>query len=528
MMWRKVVKVTLSLLLMVGLGFFILGMEEAPAPKFGGTLTVAITERIPNLDWQSNYTYATRLIGMHVYEGLVVYDRQFKPIPQLAKSWQISEDGLTYTFHLRQGVLFHNGKEMTAEDVKASLERFIQGSPRGGDFKAVKEIVVVDPYTIEIRLSKKVGTFIPLLANPLAYPAIMPKEIAEIPVGKLETNEIIGTGPFKVAEWKPAQYLKLERFKNYVADDSYDGPSGFGGKRTAYLDEVLFKPVPESASRVGGLKTGEFDFTDVLPLSAYESLKKTPKVIVQPTKLPVDWITLLFNPTKPPFNDVVMRRAVQATLDEDEVMSTVAEGRKEFYQVDSSWMFKGSRWYDPVGEQLGLYNQKNPEKAKRLMEEAGYKGESITMITTSDYDWMYKAALVTYEQLKNVGFNVHLEVYDWPGMLSVRADRDAWDISYTGMSWKFDPVELNFLIYSPLDYVGYKNPEIDRLIEEEKEVTEFEERYRIRHKIWELVYRDVPAIKHGDIFSLRGYRDYVKGYEDWYGLRFWNVWLAKE
>ncbi len=519
---------------MIGLLALLLLAVSPPAlaaeqPKVGGTLRVGLPSSPPTLDIQFTITVVARQVAIHVFEGLVTFDEKYQVIPQLAEAWKVSEDGKTYTFELRQGVKFHTGQEMKATDVKASIERFLAVSPRATDLKTIKEVVVTGDYTVEVRLSEAAGSFLPVYAMPTALVAIMPASAIReasgkfVPGGKLDLKQLIGTGPYRVTEWIPDRHIRLVRFPDYARDRSRPA-TGLGGDRTAYLDEIRFIPVPENSARVAGLETGEYDFIDGVPPTAYTRLKETPGVVLQILR-PEYWVGFALNAGKPPFNDVRMRQAVRAALNEDEVM-TAARGVKEFYRLDPGIFFKEQFWHSTEGAEL--YNQKNSDKARRLMAEAGYKGQEIVLVTNSDYDFMLKAGTATQSQLKAVGMNVKMQVYDWPGSLAFRKEPARWDILYTAISLRFDPSGMDSNLHSRATYTGYKSAEMDRVIEQGVREGDPKKRYEIYRQLQRLLYTEVPFIKHGDTFGLQAQRAAVKGYVPWYSTRFWNVWLEKQ
>src|SRR3989441_10719395 len=185
----------------------------ADAPRKGGMLRVGNLGEPPALDAHWTTASITETLTNHVYEGLYSLDSSNRPIPMLADSHTVSKDGLVYTFKLRQGVKFHNGKEMTSEDVVASLGRWGKQSIYGkGLFTQVSELKAVDKYTVELRLKEKSAIVLISLAVPNNFGAIYPKEIAEKFPPEQKATEWIGTGPFKLADWKPDQYIRIVRF----------------------------------------------------------------------------------------------------------------------------------------------------------------------------------------------------------------------------------------------------------------------------------------------------------------------------
>lgn len=488
----------------------------AARPTYGGTLRVAVASSPPTLDPHATTHTAPREIGLHIFENLVTFNSRYQVIPQLASKWDISSDGKVYTFYLRKGVKFHNGKEMTAEDIKASVERFKQYSPRRGELDDLAGVEIVDDYTVRMCLTRPNGPFLAALANPIGQLAILPKEAVEgRPLGKVD---LIGTGPFKFVEWIPDRWVKIARFKDYKPEDS--PASGFGGSRVAYVDEILFIPVPEASARVAGLQSGEYDFADLLPAKAASRLTKEKglKIVeLSPYNYPVIYMNFAGK-----LKDLKLRQAIQAALDMEDILEVASEG---VGRLDPGFFFREQAFYSTAGSEL--YNQKNPQKAKQLLKEAGYKGEPLVMVTNTDYDYMYKAALVVLQQLKKVGFNIKLEVYDWPGALAVRKDLSKWDLFFSGHSTRFDPSANDFYFLSKTTFFAYNNPKMEALLAKAAATTNTEERFKIYDDVQRIIYEDAVMIKLYDQNIFQGHQSYVSGYVPWVQVRFWNVWLDK-
>src|SRR5512136_1128779 len=270
-MARQRFVVTMVAALLAGVGLLaVVGPAASGTPVTGGTLRAALTASAPSLDPHSGTHLAIREIGMHSSENLLTFDSKFQVVPQLADRWETSADGKVYTFHLRQGVKFHNGREMTAEDVKASVDRFRAIAPRRNELDDVEKIEVTGPSTVRMTLKQVNAAFLAAIANPICQLAILPKEAVEgRPINKAD---IIGTGPYRFAEWIPDRWVRIVRFPDYKPEGTVDAAGGFGGARHAYADEIRFVPVPEPGARVAGLQTGEYDFADFLPSGSIAQL----------------------------------------------------------------------------------------------------------------------------------------------------------------------------------------------------------------------------------------------------------------
>src|SRR5919198_806067 len=349
------------------------GGAAAETPKKGGVLRVGNLGEPPALDAHWTTASITETLTNHIYEGLYSLDANNRPIPMLAEGHTVSKDGLTYTFKLRQGVKFHNGKELSAEDVVASLTRWGKQSIYGKAlFAQVAELRAVDRYTVEMKLKEKSAIVLISLAVPNNFGAIYPKEIAEKFPPEVKVTEYVGTGPFKLAEWKPDQYIRMVRFDAYRSRN--EKPNGYGGGKTAWVDEIRWIPVPEVATRVAQVETGELEFADDLNLDAYDRLKANPNVHTIVSK-PYYWLVAVFNKKDGLMTNAKLRQAWQAAIDIEPIMRNVAGGHPEFYRMDSSLApVEIAAWHTKLA---GLpWNEHNAQKAKRLLKEAGYRGET--------------------------------------------------------------------------------------------------------------------------------------------------------
>jgi peptide/nickel transport system substrate-binding protein len=495
----------------------IAGTAQAGAPVPGGILRAALTASAPTLDPHSGTHLAIREVGLHIFESLLTFDAKFQVIPQLAERWEMSPDGKVYTFTLRKGVKFHNGREMTAEDVRASVERFRTMAPRRNELDGLAKLEVVSPTVVRMTLSKADASFLVAIANPICQLAILPKEAVE---GRsVNKADLVGTGPYRFVEWIPDRWVRIARFAEYKPEGKPE-TGGLGGARTAYADEIRFIPVPEPGARVAGLQTGEYDFADFLPSPAIPQLTGDRSLRI--VRLgPQNYPTVYFNHTGM-FKSLKLRQAVQAALNMDEIMQVANDGDG---RVDPGFYFKEQVWYTTAGGKL--YNQKNPAKAKQLLKDAGYKGESVVFVTNSSYDYMYKAAQVIQEQLKKIGMTVKLEVYDWPGSLAVRKDMTKWDLFTSSHSTRFDPSANDFYYRAKTTFFGYNNPKMETLLDQASAAAKFEARFKIYEEVQKLIYDDVAMLKLYDHYTWQGHSAKLSGYTPWVQVRLWNVGLTK-
>jgi len=247
-------------------------------PGFGGELHAASAGNPPTADAPTTTAAATQYIAIHVHETLVAMSENYKLKPMLAESWDVSDDGKTYTFHLRQGVKFHNGEEMTADDVVASFKRFMEVSVRAASFSLVESYEATDKYTVVFKLSKPSRAFLLNHAYVYAPMCIQPKSVIEGKgVGELQVPEdIIGTGPYKLVQYDPDTVWVVERHKDYQPLPGER--DGMTGAKIPYFDKIYMHIVPDYAVQVAGLESGEFDLIENFTTVSFNSLKDNPEI----------------------------------------------------------------------------------------------------------------------------------------------------------------------------------------------------------------------------------------------------------
>src|SRR5205814_9407497 len=344
--------------------------QQPEQPRTGGVFRVAMIGEPPTLDVHTTTAVIVQQITWHVYETLYAYDRQYNAVPLRVESHTVTDNGRTYVFRRRRGVKFHNGKELTAADVVASLKRWGRLATPGKQlWKNVEGVEAKDASAVAMYVKDTSGALLMGLARPNNGAVIYPKEIVDA-AGDNQVKEYIGTGPYRFVEHKPDRHVKLARFKEYAARS--EAPNGFGGRRTAYVDEILFIPVPDVAVRLAGVETGEYEYSQQLQQDQYDRVKAMAGVVPVIIK-PAGWTTAVLNHKQGLMTDKRIRQAFQAALDMEPIMAA-GFGNKAFYRVDPGLSFpEQPQWHSRAGGEL--YNQKNPARAKKLLQEAGYAGQ---------------------------------------------------------------------------------------------------------------------------------------------------------
>ena len=412
---------------------------DAPAAApaaYKDELNVAITANPPTLDVHFSNSNIVGGIGSHIYEPLFAMNQENVPTPVLAESYEVSEDGTVYTIKIRQGVKFHNGQEMTADDVVPSMENWLVKSSKATPI-AGTTFAKVDDYTITATLPEAYAGALDIMAGNVQFAAIYPKSALDA-AGEAGITEFVGTGPYKLAEWKQDQFVHLTKYEEYQQPAGES--SGFTGKKEAATPDIYFRIVTDETTRVAGVQTGEYDITEGISLEQYEALTTDPSLTLY-TKTG-GTLNLFFNTTKGIMAKEEMRDAIMACLNCDDIMmaSYINPG---LYSLNQGWMNPASATWGSKNSEH--YNQNNVEKAKELLAAAGYNNEEILLVTTPDYPAMYNATLVVQAQLVAAGINAKVEQFDFATFMEHRANPDQFSLYITSNSYNILPVTLSVL-----------------------------------------------------------------------------------
>lgn len=500
-------------------------------PVYGGIATLARSTLPTTLDVQATTDDAAGNIGMMLLEPLVTFAEDYSIQPGLAESWDISDDGMTYTFHLLQGVTFHDGSAMTSEDVIASMDRGIRVSARASDYDILESYEAIDDYTVVMHLKRPSASFLDALATPMSELSIFPKEIMDkgIEAGQMGPEDLIGTGPYKMAEYIPDQMIRFVPFEDYVGLPGE--ADGMTRHKTVYFDEVRFVYVMEAGARVAGLLTGEYDWIQNPPPSEMDSFANDPQLKTYIVK-PQSGIYILFNHATAPSNNLKFREAILAALDMEALAMAGSGGKTELFDLNECLWPEQAVWHFEDEYSKSRYNQNNPELGKQLLAESGYNGEEIVLVATSTWDLSYKVMLGLSDQLRNkLGMNVKLELYDWPGTVAKWGETENWHISFTTNRTQelINPNAIASTVYSKAGGVvlaHYNNPEMDAAIDELNLAATFEERKDLLKEVQRLFWADLPNIKVAQTYPLEVSRADFMGYKPWYRLVFWGIWRA--
>jgi peptide/nickel transport system substrate-binding protein len=497
--------------------------EKFQCGRMGGDFTYGLEANVAGLDMQANAAASVRDIAMNTYETLVTRDENMKPLLQLAQSVEVSEDSKVYTFKLREGVHFHNGKPFTSADARASFERYARAGIDRSILAPVDHYDTPDPATFVIAMKDARPSFVEAMSSITVPIIIIPEENKDAPPQQLPS---MGTGPWQLDQFVADAYVKLKRFEGYTPDTRYDDLSGFGGYKVVCLNTVTFRMVPEPGARVAGLETGELQGVQDVPTIAQKRIGANKDIRL--LKLENFWLNVTYgNWSAPPTNNLKFRQAVLAALDFDEVMEAASDGD---FKHNPSFQYPGTNYYTEIGKEL--LDQHNPEKAKQLLKEAGYKGEKVVLLTNKDYPSLYNTGLVVAQQLKGVGINAELLVLDWPTALQKAMNGTPdWNFFFTG--WityvavggvqTLRPMAEPNPVYTPPG--GKTDPDFMKAFDEVANGATLEVRQAAFVRAQKIALDDVMVIPMGVMPKVQAVRANVEHYVPFYNPRMYNVWV---
>jgi peptide/nickel transport system substrate-binding protein len=507
-----------------------------PARAEEATLRVVPHAPLTALDPIWTAAYVTRNHGYMVYDTLFALDETLKPRPQMVETWKVSDDKLVWTFTLRDGLTWHDGAPVTAEDCVASLRRWAARDDMGRKLMAATaELEALDAHSFEMKLRYPYGLVLESLAKPGAnVPFMMPARLAATSPFEPVT-EVVGSGPFKfvAAEWVPGKKAVYVRNPDYRP--RAEPPSGLAGGKVVKVDRVEWLSFPDAESAAAALAKGEVDYYDQPSFEIAHDLAWTAGVVVESLDpLGVQGMVRM-NHLHPPFNNVKGRQALLKLIDQPEMLRA-AIGDPKYFRECYSYFTCGS----PLATEAGSepYRRKNVEDAKRLFQEAGYKGEKVVVLHVTDIRVPNVATTVLAQALREAGVNVELQAMDWAGVTARRAmkeapERGGWSIF---LGWNVGTETLNPVSELALDascekaWFGWPCDEgMQKLRVQFAREPDPGKRIELARQIQIRNYQEV--VTHGNFgvwFHPSAYRRSLKGLLSAPAPVFWNVEKVEE
>lgn len=441
-----------------------------------------------------------------IYDTLFEVDSKGMPQPQMVGKWNVSEDKKTYTFHLREGLTFHDGSPVTAADCVASIRRWGQVDASGKLIMAkAKDISKQDEKTFTITLNEPLPFLIPLLASSYVgyFLAIMREKDAKLPPTEQVTANI-GSGPFKFNEAlaKPGASFTYDRNEQYVPRQ--EPPDGFAGGKVVKVDRVIRQWISDQQTAFAALQAGEVDLVQLPAQVLFPVIKSDPNLELELVNTSGSDMFLRMNWLQKPFNNVKARQAMLHLIDQEAIMLAAGFDPNYIHPVTS--IFGNSSPYSN-DENTGWYKKGgDPEKAKQLFQEAGYAGETVLILQPTDWPEVSNAAQYLADTLRKIGVNAELAPSDWAGVVKRGANKGptedgGWSVYISDWtdSKLGNPVNLPLLLANGEDgFIGWpKNDEYEALRAKWAYVETLEERQALAREMQRLAWDFVGTVMLG-------------------------------
>ncbi len=480
-------------IIIAGVPVFAGGRAEAPAPV-EDLMVIGVPNEPNSLDPHLFTSRLARKVGYLIYDPLVMqHPETLEYVPSLATSWEVSDDGLTWTFRLRNDVVFHNGDPLTAHDVKFTYERILDPATNAtyalDDIGPLDSVEVIDDHTFRLHYRQPYAPLLHYMSlgqlQPMSRRAI---EEAGADFGTAPFGA--GTGPFEFVEWRSGQDITLRRNENYNwgPSDIYDntGPVGLPG--------VEVRIIPDVEVSTLGMLTGELDAVDFLPDRDVQTLYDDPDIIMNQVHLPGMGLYSAFNINNPPFDDVNVRRAANHAVDKEAIIDTVKLGNATVGHGPIPFFFHG--FY----EELEDYYPYDPARANRILDEAGWvmgadgvrskdgvRLSGLTIVRQRD-DYIQTAQMIQ-EMFSEVGIEIELQILEWGTLLDAIF---AGQHNYTFMGHGHGESDVMYTLFHSVNIGGFNlahvsDPDLDELIELQRVTPDLDERAEILKEIQRIV-----------------------------------------
>ncbi len=503
------------------------------APVGADTLRVVMHSALRVLDPIMTTAYMSRNHGYMIFDTLFALNADMVPQPQMVDNWTVSDDGLTWRFTLREGLMFHDGTPVTGADAAASIARW--GSRDGMGQLLMRHVAGMaqdadDPATMVMTLNEPFGLVIDALAKPSSnVPFIMPARLAETP-GTEPIPEQIGSGPFRwvESEFQPGVIAVYERFEDYIPREE---PSSWAaGGKVVHVDRVEWVVMPDAQTALSALLSEEIDYWEDPPADLLPILEANPDITVRNLNVMGMQTIMRPNMLHEPFDDPRIRRAAIAAVNQRDVLDAMI-GNPDLYALCGAMFVCGT----PLGTQAGgetLVEGNGQDLARQLLAEAGYDGTPVVLMHPTDVGTLRTQPVVVAQAMRDVGFNVDLQAMDWQTLVGRRANQappadGGWNMFIT--NWVgadvFNPIVNNMVGgQGSTGWFGWADdPELEAMRMEYARAASVEDQARIAESIQLRVYEQGYYAPIGQYFVPTAWSDNVEGILDGPAPFFWGV-----
>ena len=509
-------------------------MAASSLPRF--SIAQPANARVLRFVPQANLTVLDPIIttaAVTLNHGWMVWDTLFgvnaaqQAKPQMAEGYTVSDDGRTYLVKLRQGLKWHDGEPVLARDCAASLARWAVRDTFGQTVaKSVDAWGAADDQTVKITLKRPFPLLIDAIAVQNSF--IMPERLAKTDPFKAIT-EIVGSGPFRFLkdEFVAGSAAAWEKFDGYVPRQ--EPAEWTSGGKVAHFQRIEWKIIPDAATASAALQNGEVDWYEQAQIDLVPLLRRNSDIVVGPSN-PQGYVGgMRFNRIQPPFDDVRLRRAVMAAVNQEDYMRAIMGDDHSAWRMCRSQYPCGTTY----GTEVDLPVQKGDlAAAKKMLQEAGYNGQKAVIINPTDFATIGPLGDITYDMFKKIGINAELQDTDWGSVVQRRATREpvekgGWSVFHT---WFTGGFILNPVVTAPFRAQGaagwfgwYDNPKVEQLTQEWLDAKDEDLRKKIAATIQVENYRQAPTITLGQFQIPTVYNKNLTGKLEYTGPVFWNV-----
>ena len=502
-------------------GVSLIRPREARAAK---ALTVVLESEVTILDPHVITATITRTFGLHVFDMLFAMNEKGEIKPQMVDTYEASPDQLTWSFVLRDGLKWHDGAAVTAEDCVASLKRWSVRDPLGKMLMADTEVLEAkDPKTIRLVLKQPFPLLLDVLGKPNApLPVMMPARLAATPADQ-RIGEPIGSGPFRFvkSEWRPGNAMVLERNPDYVPRK--EAPDFLAGGKDVKIDQLVLRVMPDQSTGANALIDGEIDYMQYLPFDMLPILEVEKKVkLMGLGGIHQFQGNFRLNHAFPPFDNPAVRKVMWKLVDQDATLTAIGVPEKYRAKNCPSFWMCGT----PYSTDAGASGAKvDLAAAKAELAASGYKGEPVVILEVAG-SISQTASRVLVQNMRDVGFVVEQQPRDWPTVLARRAKKEGWSMFpvYSNGTDMYSPLTHFYVAATCNDFPGWScDNRIPELLKAFTRAATLDERKKIAADIQVLSYELVPALMWGQFTIPAGYRTELKGLIQSSYPMFWQV-----
>jgi peptide/nickel transport system substrate-binding protein len=468
------------------------GKEESTGAGDKDTLVIGLDDDPPQLDPHRSSAAVDRQTFQSVYNKLIDINEKLELVPELATKWDISEDGLTYTFTLQEGVLFHDGTPFNAEAVKYNFERMLDpefGSPRKSEIELVTEVNVVNEYIVEVKLKE---VFAPFLATLTDRAGMMVSPTAAEKLGDDFANQPVGTGPYKFVDREKQSHINLTRFEDYW-------------REKPAIKNIVIQPYSDSNVRITNLVSGDIDIVNRIAFKDIKSLKENPNITLMEQGA-IGFQGMYLNVETEQFKDPKVRQAINLAIDRYAIAKVVFHDGV----IPAVSPFPPTSWASNGQEAP----KADPEKAKALLAEAGVSNLSFTLKINPKPEEQQMAQMMQ-EMLKAIGVTMELELVEF-GTLLEQLNTGEFEAARLGWSGRIDPDGNSYGRFNtggPNNYAKYSNPKFDQLLIDARTTTDQDKRADMYKEAATIIWEDAPYVFIYHEKDYKAMKNKVKGFK---------------